>query len=253
MEPENDYPDFVARFYDTIYGPLRSGTDAEFYLKRIAQAKGPVLELGTGTGRLFVEALNRGADIVGIDNSPAMVKVLLPKLRPADHTRVMVMDARRLSLARRFSLILAPFRVFSHLLKVEDQLAVLNKVCDHLQPGGRFLFDVFAPNLKYLQEGLSGLVDFEGEYQPGRRLKRTNFMTADPVNQLSRVRMVFEWEEGGRLLKRDWSFTLRFFFRYELEHLVRLSRLKLEALYGDFAGGPPGPESKEFVVLCRKE
>jgi len=143
--------------------------------------------------------------------------------------------------------------VFSHLLSVDDQLAVLDKVYDHLHPGGHFLFDVFVPNLKYLQEGLNGLVDFDGEYQPGRRLKRTNFMTADPVNQLSRVRMVFEWEEGGRRVEREWSFTLRFFFRFELEHLIRLSKLRLKAMYGDFAGSPPGPDSKEFVVLCRKD
>jgi len=252
MTPENDYPDFVARFYDTIYGHLRTATDAEFYLKRMAEAKGPVLEIGTGTGRLFVEALRRGADITGIDNSPAMIEVLRSKLEPADRSRVLIMDARRLSLARRFGLIVAPFRVFSHLLSVEDQLSVLNSVCDHLRPDGYFLFDVYVPNPKYILEGLDGLVDFEGEYEPGRRLKRMSHMTADLVNQLSHVRMKFEWEEGGRRIEREWSFTLRFFFRFELEHLVHLSKLKAEAFYGDFAGSPLKPDSKEFVILCRK-
>jgi SAM-dependent methyltransferase len=252
MSAENDYPDFVARFYDTIYGQLRTGTDAEFYLKRMTETEGPVLEIGTGTGRLFVEALRRGADITGIDNSPAMIEVLRSKLEPADRSRLLVMDARHLSLARRFGLIVAPFRVFSHLLSVEDQLGVLNRIYDHLRPGGYFLFDVFVPNLKYILEGLNGQVDFEGEYAPGRPLKRTSRMTADPVNQLSHVRMKFEWEEGGRRLEREWSFTLRFFFRFELEHLVQLSRLKMEAFYGDFAGGPLQPDSKEFVILCRR-
>jgi SAM-dependent methyltransferase len=252
MPPENDYPDFVARFYDVIYDRLRTGTDAEFYLRRMAEAKGPVLEIGTGTGRLFQEALSRGTDITGIDNSPAMIGVLRSKLEPADQTRIQVMDARRLSLAKRFSLIVAPFRVFSHLLGVEDQLIVLNKVYDHLRPGGYFLFDVYVPNPKYIAEGLDGLVDFEGEYAAGLRLKRTAYMSADLVNQLSQVRMKYEWDEGGRRVEREWTFSLRFFFRYEMEHLVQRSRLKLETITGDFTGGPLEPDSKEFVILCRR-
>jgi len=65
--------------------------------------------------------------------------------------------------------------------------------------------------------------------------------------------MKFEWEEGGGRQEREWSFNLRFFFRFELEHLVGLSNLRLEAFYGDFSGGPLQPDSKEFVVFCRRD
>ena len=46
------YPDFFARFYDVIYRKVRDGVDNRFYLDRIRECKGRILEIGSGTGRL---------------------------------------------------------------------------------------------------------------------------------------------------------------------------------------------------------
>ena len=46
---------------------------------------------------------------------------------------------------------------------------------------------------------------------------------------------------------------MRSFFRYQLEHLVARSRLRLETIHGDFAEGPLTPESAEYVVVARRE
>jgi len=45
---------------------------------------------------------------------------------------------------------------------------------------------------------------------------------------------------------------MRSFFRYELEHLIRLSNLKLEAGYGDYGENPVGKDSKDFVLVCSR-
>ena len=44
------YPDAFARFYDLIYDRLRNDVDNDFFLDRIKQAEGKVLEIGVGTG-----------------------------------------------------------------------------------------------------------------------------------------------------------------------------------------------------------
>ena len=67
------YPGCVARFYDIVYARVRDGVDNEYYLSKMVAAGGPVLEIGSGTGRLLREALRRGVDAWGIDVSPAMV------------------------------------------------------------------------------------------------------------------------------------------------------------------------------------
>lgn len=61
------YPDFVARFYDVVYARLRDGVDNAYYLRQMAQAAGPVLEVGVGTGRRFALARRRGADAWGVE------------------------------------------------------------------------------------------------------------------------------------------------------------------------------------------
>src|SRR5512140_3626180 len=87
-ENSAEYPEFLARFYDLIYHQMRDGVDNIFYLDMIKKTKGNALEIGVGTGRLFTEALNNGADIYGIDISPSMLKVLNSKLGNEQHERV---------------------------------------------------------------------------------------------------------------------------------------------------------------------
>lgn len=247
------YPDFVARFYDPVYARVRDGVDNEFYLARMAAAGGPVLEIGSGTGRLLREALRRGIDAWGIDVSPAMVERCRAQL-PADRReRVSVADAVSMRLGRRFGLVVAPFRVLSHVPSTEDQLRLLDTVHEHLVPGGAFVFDLYVPDLKLLLEGLPETCDFDGEWAPGRRLRRfTSSAPADLSRQTNGVRMRFEWDEEDGERRDTWDFEMRFYFRFEVEHLVARSRLRLEALHGDFMGGPLTAASRDLVAVCRR-
>jgi SAM-dependent methyltransferase len=247
------YPDFVARFYDTVYAQVRDGVDNDFYVREMTSAPGPVLEIGVGTGRLFTQARAQGADVWGIDLSPTMAAKAQDRLPPSDRHRISVADAVSMRLERRFALVVAPFRVLSHVASVEDQLRLLQTVHEHLLPGGRFLFDLYVPAPRLLADGMAGVVDFEGEWAPGRRLRRIIDAQSDIVNQQTHVRMQFAWtEEDGTKREGEWRFDMRFFFRYELEHLVRRSPLVLEAMHGDFAGGPLTPDSREMVVFSRR-
>ncbi len=246
------YPEFVARFYDVVYGRLRDGADNEFYLRQALESPGPVLEIGCGTGRLLCAALDRGADVEGVDLSPSMIERLKSKLGPEHGQRLHLADAVRLRLDRRYALILAPFRMLSHVEAVEDQLLLLDGVHQHLLPGGRFIFDVYVPSPRMIADGVRDQLDFDGEYAPGLRLRRFVSAQSDIVSQTTRGRMTFVWDEGGVERRGEWNFTMRFFFRYEIEHLLARSRLKLETLSGDFGGGALVPGSKDLVAICRR-
>jgi hypothetical protein len=125
--------------------------------------------------------------------------------------------------------------------------------CEHLVPGGAFVFDLYVPNLRLLLEGLPESCDFDGEWAPGRRLRRfVSSAPADLSRQTNRVRMSFVWDEEDGERRDTWEFEMRFFFRFEIEHLVARSKLRLEALHGDFAGGPLTADSRECVVVCRR-
>ncbi len=249
------YPEVVARFYDVVYERVRADVDHAYYLQAMRAARGPTLEIGSGTGRLLRAALRQGVDAWGIDVSPAMVARCRAGLALAEHERAAVADALQLDLGRRFALIAAPFRVLSHVPDVADQLRLLERVHAHLEPGGRFLFDLYVPNLRLLLEGLPEHCDFDGEHAPGLRLRRlVASEPADLARQTNHVRMTFEWDESDGTPRRAlWEFDMRFYFRPELEHLLARSPLRLETLHGDFEGAPWSAAAREFVVACRRD
>ena len=231
---------------------MRDSADSEFYLNQIRQAKGKVLEIGTGTGRFFLTALKQGADIYGLDISPSMIKVLLDKLDRKEHHRISLQSIVDFKLNHKFDLIIAPFRVFMHLIEKEDQIKALNNAYKHLKPGGRFIFDVFVPDLRALTDGISNQVDFDGEYEPGKRVKRTVSTKPDLHDQLINIDFLLEWDEDDKKREQHWYVPLRYFFRFELEHLIERSDFKDYKILGDFDGNELNRKSIEFIMVCRK-
>ena len=215
-------------------------------------ARGPVLEVGTGTGRFFLDARNKGADIYGIDISSSMLDILKSRIHPDDRQRIRLQDIRSFTFGIPFELVIAPFRVFMHLLTVEDQLTALKCVHDNLVPGGCFIFDLYIPKPALLATGMDNVMDFEGEYEPGRILRRFSSSSSDLISQVNQVTMRFEWNEDGKEHSETWKSEMRFFLRYELEYLLQKSPFRSFELFGDFHESPLSKDSKDFVIICRK-
>lgn len=247
-----EYPKNFSRFYDLIYHQIRDETDSLYFQNEAIQAKGKVLEIGVGTGRHFMNALKQGADIYGIDISESMLNELFDKLERSEHYRVSLQNMVDFGFDFRFGLIMAPFRVLMHITDKKDQLRAINNVWEHLNKGGRFIFDTFVPDLKALINGLHNVTDFEGEYEPGKKVRRTVSTTPDLINQLIHVKFLIEWYENNTMMKEEWTTPMRFFFRYELEHLIERSKFRKYRIFGDYKGNELGKDSKEFVVVCQK-
>jgi len=246
------YPEAFARFYDTVYHHMRDAVDNDYFQNEIQQTRGKVLEIGTGTGRLFMNALNQGADIYGLDISEEMLKVLYKKLPEDQHFRISHQNLIDFTSDFKFDLIIAPFRVLMHLLDKEEQIRALNNVYDHLNSKGRFIFDVFVPDLNQLINGIKNQVDFDGEYEPGKKITRFVSTSPDLINQTINVKFHLQWEENDGLKKDDWTVPLRFFFRFELEHLIERSSFRKYKIYGDYKGNELNKDSKEFIIICEK-
>jgi SAM-dependent methyltransferase len=247
-----EYPYQFARFYDLIYHHVRGGVDHEYFQQEISQTKGKILEIGVGTGRLFIHALNQGADIYGLDISQPMIDVLHQKLDKDQHWRISLQNIIDFTFDFKFDLILAPFRVMMHLLEKDEQIRAINNVYDHLNENGRFIFDAFIPDLKQLIHGFDNFTDYEGEYEPGKKMRRIVSTKPDLINQIINIQFLIEWEEEGVVKKEEWCFPMRFFFRYELEHLIERSKFESYRILGDYQGNELNQDSKEFIAICCK-
>ncbi len=246
------YPESFARFYDIIYHTQRDGVDNEYFLNKIKKTKGRVLEAGVGTGRLFASALKSGADVYGLDISPNMIEVLKKKLDKDQQKRISLQNLIDFRYDFKFDLIIAPFRVIMHLADKNDQITAINNAYEHLNKGGRFIFDAFIPDLKQLLNGLNKVTDFEGEYAEGKKIWRVVSTVPDMMRQVIDVKFHLEWEEDNGIKQADWNTPLRFFFRYELEHLVERSRFESYSIAGDYNGNELNNASKDFIVTCTK-
>jgi len=258
----------LVAFYD--YTPAYTERpDVPFYVEEAQGAGGDVLELGCGTGRVLIPTARAlAADsalpdrrVVGIDLSDGMLarcKVKLAAEPDSVRGRVRLLRANMAAfeLEERFALVTAPFRGLQHLLTVEDQLACLARVRRHLLPGGRFVFDVFHPDPRFLHDGS---VAAEREDVPeralpdGRRYRRaTRVVAFHRARQVNDVEIIsYVTDAGGRTERVVDAFPMRYYFPFELEHLVARAGLDLVAMYGDFARTPLGDASPELVVLAR--
>lgn len=252
MSTDQSY-DLSARYYDAAYqeqGDARA--DTGFYESLAVDCGGPVLELGCGTGRVLVPLAARGIDCTGIDASAAMLDQLRAKPKAAT---ILLTQGRMESFdlgARRFRLIFSAFRAFQHLDTVEQQLACLACVRAHLAPGGTFAFDVFNPKLSRMA------LDHEPETLEltfacdGRQVQRFVSVIRDYPRQVNTVTMRdVEAREDGKPLETVTRFTMRWFWRYELEHLLYRAGFTDVTIYGDFDRSPEGPNSPAFVVVAR--
>ncbi|MBN1387646.1 MAG: class I SAM-dependent methyltransferase [Bacteroidales bacterium] len=246
------YPRNFARFYDIIYHRVRDRADSEYFRNLARQTNGKVLEIGVGTGRLFMNAIKDGADIYGIDISQSMLDILYGKLDRKYHHRISLQSIVDFSFDFKFDLVIAPFRVIMHLMDKEEQIKALNNVYQHLNSGGSFVFDVFVPDPGILKNGICKQTDFDDEYEPGKKLRRIVTSIPDLVNQVINVLFRLEWEEDDRTKIEEWKVPLRFFFRYELEHLIERSYFDEYRIIGDYEGKPLDKDSKEFIIICKR-
>ena len=139
--------DSIARLYDPWSVSVTE--DVTFYVEEAVRAGSPVVELGVGTGRIAVPTAAAGIRVIGVDSSPGMLEVCREHAELAGVAELLDLRLGELEappVSERVGLVTCPFRSFLHLPDDEARLRALRAARELLVPGGRFVFDVFAPS-----------------------------------------------------------------------------------------------------------
>lgn len=232
----DDEPPTSADLYDARYAEAGRG-DAPFYAALAREADGPTLELGCGTGRVYLELLRAGVDADGVDADAAALDRLRAKADDAGLSpSVRTGDMTDLSVDRTYDLVVCPFNALQHATTVEDQRATLAGVHDALAPGGRFVFDVFVPSFDAVCETY-GEWDEETVERDGREYTlRSRTRIVDEVEQTFRVETEAHTLEGDRVGREEHDLAM--LPKPHVELLVDGSAFASSTVAGGFDGGP---------------
>jgi hypothetical protein len=159
----------------------------------------------------------------------------------------------------KYHLITIPFRPFQHLISIEEQKACLECTYQHLVSDGFIIFDVFhpfpprlVPDSKYTTE----IEDVpEIKLPDGRKFRRTvrtaAFHRDQQYNDIEIIYYVTHPNDQTERLVQ--SFPMRYFYRYEIEHLLSLCGFRVVDLYGDFDKSEFIDNSPEMIFVAQKK
>jgi len=227
--------DAIAELYDPWSASVVE--DVAFYLEEARRSGGPVVELGVGTGRIAVPIGADGIRVIGVDSSRGMLEVCARRAALVGvQLDLRVGDLREPPVHERVPLVICPFRSLLHMHSDDDRRRVLQAANTLLVPGGRFVFDVFAPDAADIEQ------------TQGRWLEREPGIFEHAV-----------WNQDARTLtltvrgeETETTMALAWLSPDEWRSLLEEAGFEIEACYGWFDRTPySGQEDTVWIARRR--
>ncbi len=251
----------LSRLYDHEYRGYQA--DLDLYLDRLREnrVRGPLLELGCGTGRVALRLAEAGYPVTGLDLSESMLRRARRRRR-----RLTPTAAGRLHFARRdmtsfhlpaaFGAVIIAFSTFNMLIGDDQRSSCLACCADHLSPRGVLLMDLFAPSPHPATGGAARSLRVDSRFLvPPWGHEAEKQVEETPRGDLLDVRYrytVRRPRDGSAVDELEVRFTLAPLTRPKLEKLLYDAGFDVETVYGDYRGNPYGPRSPRLIVEARR-
>ena len=234
------YGKLNAADYDESEDP--GTTDQAVALLAELAAKGRILELAIGTGRVALPLAGRGLAIQGLDASPEMVAQLRRK-PGGDAIPVTIGDMTDVPVEGTFDFIFLIFNTLFNLTSQSEQVRCFANVAGHLNDHGAFLVEAFVPDV--------------ARFRNGQILRTTHVDFAsvtleaaihDPVAQVVEYQYIRMTRDGVSLT----PLPMRYAWPAEIDLMARLAGLELEQRWGGWDRSPFTAKSEMHVSIFRK-
>ena len=232
----------AARRYDTPGTGMFAPEVLEPTVRRLTELAdgGTVVEFAIGTGRVAIPLAERGVLVSGIELSHAMIARLREK---ADESTIPVTqgDMTDARVPGEHALAYLVYNTISNLLTQDEQVECFRNAARHLRPGGRFVIELWVPELRTLPPGQAGSV-FHAE--PG-------YLGVDVMDVERQHLVSYHFHvRDGREARVDRS-PHRYIWPSELDLMARIAGFELESRHADWSGAPFTAESTSHVSVYR--
>jgi SAM-dependent methyltransferase len=211
-------------------------------IDRLAElaGEGRALELAIGTGRVAVPLAERGIPVSGIELSQPMIDQLRTK---ADEATIPVVfgDMATARAPGVYALVYLVFNTISNLLTQTEQVACFRNAARHLTPGGRFVIELWVPELRKLPPGQQATV---WHCEPG-------YIGLDTYDVLHQRVVSHHFHFGADKQAELFRSPHRYIWPAELDLMAQLAGFELESRHADWAGSEFTAESRSHVSVYR--
>lgn len=244
MDHADIWDEEAARRYDTpgvgMFAPevLAPTVDR---LRALAR-DGRVLEMAIGTGRVAVPLAESGVAVAGIELCQPMIDQLRTKVSAAE-IPVVLGDMRTARVDGLFDLVFLVFNGISNVLTQDDQIAVFENAARHLGPGGRFVIELWVPDLRTLPPGRTASVF----------AARPGYLGADVFDPAAQhvVSHHVTFDEDTGTSARIFRSPHRYVWPSELDLMARIAGFTLESRHGGWSNEPFTAETRDHVTVYR--
>jgi len=242
MRQEDIWDAGRARRYDTAASGMFAPDVLGPTVDRLAELAGDgrALEFAIGTGRVAIPLAERGVPVTGIELSRPMIEQLRTKAGEAA-IPVIAGDMASARAPGAYTLVFLVYNTISNLLTQGEQVACFRNAARHLAPGGRFVIELWVPELRKLPPGQQATV-FAAE--PG-------YIGLDTYDVLHQRVVSHHFTFGAGRQARLFRSPHRYIWPAELDLMAQLAGFELEARHADWAGAEFTAESRSHVSVYR--
>ena len=252
--------DTYAPFYDWENARTLGRRDVPFWRSVALQQSGPVLELGCGTGRISLPLARAGVPVVGIDRSAPMLE-RAAKRRTAMRKRATGPAKTQLHLVRgdirflpferaSFKTVLAPYGILQSLVRDKDLTATLAEVARVLPRGGLFGVDL-VPDVPNWRE-YSNRIQMKGKAAGGSHLTLVESVRQDRKKHLTIFEQTYIERRGSVVSEHTFDLTFRTLPIPSFTRRLEKTGFVIEAVLGDYRGGPWDERAEVWIMLARR-
>ena len=274
--------DEYAPFYDWENARTLGRRDVPFWRRLAADARGPILELGCGTGRVTLPLARAGAAIVGIDRSTAMLARAVRRMRrvarinpqsaignrrsanspqspinPQSASRNrggspqwIRGDIRSLPFAdRSFPLVIAPYGMLQSLVRPRDLTSALASVARVVAPDGTFAIDLVpdVPNWREYQD----YVQLRGRSK-GAHVTLIESVTQDRARRITTFEQRFVERRGRTKREHRFSLTFRTLTVPQMSRQLERAGFAVASVLGDYRGRAWDARADVWIILAKR-
>jgi SAM-dependent methyltransferase len=249
----------IAEIYDFSYNDFLD--DVDFYDNLARAVDGPILELGVGSGRVAIPLAQAGYDVVGIDNSPAMLEQARLRLEAegAGEGSLELVEGEMTDFRfeRQFGMVFCAANTFQHMLTTKDQADCLRCAAKNLAPRGIFAMSIRSPvtvDWDEVDAPAPLLLDWtRTDSATGELVMKLVAAEADPARMVRKLTYIYDRVGSDGQLRRNVFVTeLRYSTQAEITLLLQQCGLRVTHVYGDYDLTPVGI-GDNLVFVARAE